>query len=180
MLSYYTKDTGKPGWRKLSVKVHRDSVKIRARSGFFFHNPGTEPEAARQSEEMMAMVSDLDFTAMPLSGTWGQVDPAGDERKVHFLLSVPAGVPFIDNERQNHISFDFRVIAIDSNGRVVAKLGERLETNLAPEALAQIQSKGLDYANALKLAPGQYKVHFVVRDNLKGMLGSVAVPLKVE
>jgi VWFA-related protein len=180
MLSYYTKNTGKPGWRKLNVKVHRDNTKIRSRSGFFFHDPGSEAETTRQADEMMAMVSDLNFTAMPLSGTWGQVEPAGNERKVHFLLSVPAGVPFIDNERQNHINFDFRAVAMDSSGRVVAKIGERLETNLPPESLAQIQTKGLDYANSLTLPPGQYKVHFVVRDNLKGMLGSVAVPLKVE
>jgi VWFA-related protein len=180
MLSYYTKSTAKAGWRKLSVKAHRDNVKLRARSGFFFHDPGSEPETARQADEMMAMVSDLDFTAMPLTGVWKEVEPAGNNRKAHFLLSVPAGVPSIDNEHQNHINFDFRAVALDSNGRVVAKLGERLETNLPPENLAQIQSRGLDYANSLTLAPGQYKIHFVVRDNLKGTMGSVVVPLKVE
>jgi VWFA-related protein len=180
MLAYYTKNTGKAGWRKLSVKVHRDSVRLRARAGFFFHDPGSEPEAARQADEMMAMASDLNFTAMPLSGTWENVESAGNERKVHFLLSIPAGVPFVDNEHQNHINFDFRALATDSNGRVVAKLGERMATNLSPESLAQIQTKGLDYANFLTLPPGQYRIHFVVHDNQKGTLGSVTVPLKVE
>src|SRR5262249_14801717 len=156
--AYYTKSTGKPGWRKLSVKVKRDNTKIRYRSGFYFHDPENEAEPARQADERMALTSDLDFTAMPLSGSWGKVEPSGNDRKVHFLLSIPAGVPYVDNEHQNHINFDFRAVATDSSGKVAANLGERLETNLPADGLAQVQAKGLDYANALTLAPGQYKV----------------------
>ncbi|MGC2695636.1 MAG: VWA domain-containing protein [Candidatus Angelobacter sp.] len=180
MLSYYTKDTGKYAWRKLSVKVHHNDVKVRARSGFFFRNPSNETEGTRQAEEKMAVFSDLDFTGMPVSGSWQQTEPAGGQRKVHFLLSVPAGVPFIDNERQNHLSFDFMAVARDAGGKVVAQVGQRLETNLDAQALAQVQGKGLDYSNILTLPPGQYKVHFVVRDNLKGVIGSMSSPLKVE
>jgi len=32
----------------------------------------------------------------------------------------------------------------------------------------------------LTLPPNTYTVHFVVRDNLRGTLGSVVTPLKVE
>jgi VWFA-related protein len=180
MLAYYTKSTGKQGWRKLNVKVKRDNVKVRYRSGFFFRDPQNEADAARQADEMLALTSDLDFTAMPLSGAWGNVEPAANGSKVHFLLFIPAGITFIDSERQNHISLDFRAAALDSAGKVIASIGERLETNLAPENLVRVQSKGVDYANALTLPPGQYRVHFVVRDNLKGTLGSVVSPLKVE
>lgn len=180
MLSYYTKDTGKYTWRKLSVKVHHPDVKVRARSGFFFRNPGSENEGTRQAEERMAVSSDLDFTAMPVSGTWQQTEPAGNQRRVHFILSVPAGVPFVDNERQNHVSFDFMAVASDASGKIVAQVGQRLDTNLDAQSLAQVQGKGLDYSNALTLPPGQYKVHFVVRDNLKGVIGSMSSPLKVE
>lgn len=180
LLSYYTKDTGKPGWRKLNVKVERDGVKVRARSGFFFTNAAIESDAARQSEEMMAMTSDLSFSTLPIQGRWEQAQPAGDKRKIHFLLSVPPGVPFIDADNKNLINFDFRVVATDANGQVVATIGQRMQANLEADQADQIRKSGLDYANDLILAPGQYKVHFVVRDNLKGSLGSVVTPLKVE
>jgi hypothetical protein len=180
VLAYYTKEAGKPGWRKLNVKVGRDGAKVRARSGFFFHNPAGDPEATRQVEELMAMQSELSFTSIPIRGQWQQIEPAGDNRKVHYLLSVPAGVPFIDAEHENHINYDFRVVVTNSSGQAVSKNGQRLETNLNAVNVAQIQSKGLDYTNELVLPPGQYTVHFVVRDNLRGALGSVVAPLKVE
>ena len=180
LLAYYTKADGKQGWRKLNVKVRHDNVRVRARSGFYFHDPVNEAEPARQADERMALASDLDFSAMPLSGTWGKVEAVGSNRKVHFVLTIPAGVPFVDNEHQNHINFDFRALARDSSGKIVANLGERMETNLPADGLVQVQTNGLDYANALTLAPGEYKVRFVVRDNLKGSLGSVTSSLKVE
>jgi VWFA-related protein len=180
VLSYYTKETSKNGWRKLAVKVARDGVKVRARSGFFFNNTASESEASRQAEEMMAMVSDLNFTSLPVSGTWQQLQPDGANRKLRFLLSIPAGVPYIDSTEKNHINFDFRVVVTDANGLVVSKLGQRLETNLPPDEVERIQSAGLDYANEVTLPPGQYKAHFVVRDNLRGALGSIVTPFKIE
>jgi fibronectin type 3 domain-containing protein len=36
------------------------------------------------------------------------------------------------------------------------------------------------YRDGLDLAPGEYTIRFVVRDDLSGRTGSVAAPLKVE
>lgn len=179
-LAYYTKDNGKYGWRKLSVKVREKGVKVRARSGFVFHDPAKDTEQTRQFEETMALDSDLTFASLPFKGEWTQVEQAGNERKVHFRLSIPAGVPSIDTDHQNHFSMDFRIVAANAAGQVAGTIGQRLDTKLPPEAVAQVERKGLDYDNTLTLPPGVYKVHFVVHDNLRGTLGSVVVPLTVE
>jgi hypothetical protein len=179
-LGYYTKEGGKPGWHKLSVKVRGEGLKVRARPGFFFKKSGGDSDAVRQADELMAMQSDLAFTSVPIRGEWQQIEPEGNQRNVHFLLSVPPGVPFIDSDHNNHISLDFRAVVMNDKGGMAATIGQRFETNLPSEGLAQIQTKGLDYANVLTLPPGQYRVHFVVRDNLRGTLGSVIAPLKVE
>jgi len=42
-----------------------------------------------------------------------------------------------------------------------------------------LKADGVIYNNALSLAPGDYQVRFVVRDNLNGKIGSVFVPLTV-
>src|SRR5207302_9034727 len=134
----------------------RDGAKVRARSGFFFHNAPSDPEATRQTEELMAMLSDLSFTSIPIRGQWQQIEPAGNDRKLHFLLSIPPGVPYIDAEHGNHISYDFRVVVTNSSGAAVSKNGQRLETNLDAPSVTQIQTKGLDYTNEVVLPPGQY------------------------
>jgi hypothetical protein len=180
ILAYYTKEIGKNGWRKLSVKVPRDGVKVRARSGFFFTNAATEPEPTRQAQEMMAMVSDVSFTGLPIQGRWEQPEAAGNQRKMRFLLTVPPGVPFVDAENQNHLNFDFRAVVMDANGQVAGKIGQRLDTNLAADEAEKIRTAGLDYLNEFTLPPGRYVAHFVVRDNLRGAMGSIVTPVKVE
>jgi VWFA-related protein len=181
MLAYYTKDSGKYGWRKLSVKVRQNDVKVRARNGFVFADPRKEADRNAPVKDLrMALSSDLSFTSIPLRGQWLQVEPDGNVRKVHFQLSIPAGIATIDAEHQNHISLEFLVQATDPEGRSVANISQRFETNLPEAGVAQIQQKGLDYANALKLPAGDYRVHFVVRDNIRSTLGSIVTPLKVE
>ena len=51
---------------------------------------------------------------------------------------------------------------------------------MAPEKFAKLKSEGVDYAGDLHLAPGNYLVRFVVRDNQSGRMGSVTAPLAVE
>ena len=65
-------------------------------------------------------------------------------------------------------------------GKEVANISQRLDTKLKPEGVDQIQNRGIDYTNVLTLAPGDYKVHMIVRDNLRGTLGSMVTPLKVD
>jgi VWFA-related protein len=181
MLGYYTKETGKYGWRKLAVKVSRDGARVRARSGFVFADPKKEADVNAPLKDLkMALASDLSFTSIPIKGQWQQIEPVGAQKKVHFTLSIPPGVAAIDAEQQNHISLEFLISATDSSGKGAVNISQRLDTKLPPEGVEQIQTQGIDYANALTLPPNTYTVHFVVRDNLRGTLGSVVTPLKVQ
>jgi len=122
----------------------------------------------------------LNFTFVPLKGEWLGTQTVGDKRDVQFVLSNPPGVPAIDSENENHVSLDFLVVATDKMGKNVANISQRLDTKLKPDGVDRIQNKGLDYTNVLTLTPGDYKVHFVVRDNLRGTLGSVVSKLNVK
>ena len=59
-------------------------------------------------------------------------------------------------------------------------VGQKIDVHLSSEKVSAIREKGIAYAGALDLAPGEYTVRFVVRDDLSGRIGSVAAPLKVE
>jgi VWFA-related protein len=180
LLSYTTGSAGKPGWRKLSIKVRKSDVKVRARNGFFFGDLANEAEITRQEEERTALESEVNFTSLPLQGEWGKIEGSGDKRIVHFVLTAPRGAITIDTEHENHMNLDVRIRAVGANGQQAASIGARLDQKLKPEAIKEIQEHGIHFADVLTLPPGQYNVHFVVRDNLKGSLGNVIAPLKVE
>jgi hypothetical protein len=71
-------------------------------------------------------------------------------------------------------------MARDATGKPADRFSQHLETNLKASALEEAQRTGLNYNNDLVLPPGEYSVHFVVRDNLTGCLGTVSAPLQVK
>lgn len=180
VLTYYTAEKGKDGWRKIDVKVHQDGVHIRSRNGFFFTKAVRNPESSQQMEEAMAVRSSLNFTELPIRGMWQQIEPDGKNRKVHFTLSIPPGAVTIDTDHGNHFSLDFLIVATDAQGQEAGKISQRVDRQLPPAGASQIQANGITYPNVLTLLPGEYSVHLAVRDNITGKIGSVVVPLKVE
>ncbi|HKD79159.1 MAG TPA: VWA domain-containing protein [Candidatus Angelobacter sp.] len=180
MLAYYTTNTAAPGWRKLSVRVHHDNVRLRTRSGFFFNNAARDPESTRQSDEFSALTSALESTSLPIKGEWTQTEVSGNQRKVHFALTLPPGAVLLDREHENRVSVDFLIYVWNAEGKEEEKIGQRLERPLTADEISELQTKGLSYENVFTLPPGKYDVHFVVRDNLRGKLGSVVTQLTVE
>jgi len=179
MLTYRLTDTNKKGWHKLNIKVLRDGTQVRSRTGFFINNSADDAAKAHDFDIKEALASPLNFTSLTIYGMWQQVEPAGDKRKVHFVLQVPYNSMVIDTDHENQIGMDFIIIAFDANKKEAARISQRLDRKLPQEAMPQIQAHGLNYNNILTLAPGQYTVRIVVRDNLRASTGSITVPLNV-
>ena len=79
LLSYYLAHSNKkPGWHKLEVKVQREKVQVRCRSGFFVRT--ASPEAS-VSELHAALASPLAYTGIPITGEWQQVTPSPEAGK---------------------------------------------------------------------------------------------------
>lgn len=180
MLSYLTRDTGKNGWRKLQVRVQRDGVEVRARTGFYFDSAGRDPDSARKAEEVMAVTSALDSTSVPLYGQWRQMEAAGSQFKAHFVLLIPPRGITVDTDHENHLNLDFVIFAWNNEGKKAAEIEQRIDRKLTPAEFQGIQTHGINYDNFLTLPPGEYDVHMVVRDNLNGKLGSLVTELKVQ
>jgi hypothetical protein len=180
MLTYYLDTTNtKPGWRTLKVKVHRPGTEVRARTGFFVTNATMNPSTAHQSDMAFALTSPFDSTAIPITVRWKATSPDGDKKKVQFGLHVaPEGVT-IEGER-NQMDLEFAIIALSSkSGTTADTISQTLQGAAKVETLSKLRAEGLAYSNTLELAPGQYTVRFVVRDNPSGKIGSVSAPLTV-
>jgi VWFA-related protein len=184
MLGYYLDRTNtKPGWRKLAVKVNRDHVEVRGRSGFFVTHATTNPESSRHSDIIAALQSPLDYTALALAVRWDPIE-AGREpgkKRAIYHLTVAVDPALIDPTDHNHVSLDFVTLAKTNVGKAIDQpIVKTIEAHLKDEIMAETREKGIFYRGALDLPPGEYTVRFVVRDDLNGRVGSVATPLRVD
>ncbi|MGA9475024.1 MAG: VWA domain-containing protein [Terriglobales bacterium] len=184
MIGYYLdRSNTKTGWRKLAVKVKRDHVEVRARSGFFVTNATVNPEISHDSDLATALKSPLDYTGMSLAAHWDDVVASKEagKKSVRFIVHVDPDPSLIDTADDNHVVLEFVAIATIPTGEKAGEpTGKKFDMHPKPDALATIKEKGISYRGALELAPGEYNVRIVVRDGLSGRIGSVAAPLKVD
>jgi VWFA-related protein len=184
MLGYYVdRSKTKAGWRKLAVKVKRDHTEVRARSGFFVTNATVDPENSRNSDISSALQSPMDFTSLALVAQWDKIEAGKEPGKKHvnYEIHLAPGGALIDDADNHHVVMEFIAAAKTPEGKPVDRpMGQKLDVHLTPERLPAIREQGVAYSGALDLAPGEYTVRFVVRDDLSGRIGSVAAPLKVE
>jgi hypothetical protein len=184
MLGYYLDQSKtKPGWRKLTVKVKREHIEVRARNGFFLTNATTDPQSSRNADISSALQSPLDYTSLALVARWGKTETAKDPTQKHVFyqlhLSPDAGV--VNEADNNHISLDVVALAYTPEGKRVGQpVGQKVDVHLNAAKMGVIQKQGLAFVDALNMAPGDYLVRFVVRDDFTGRTGSVVAPLKVE
>jgi VWFA-related protein len=184
MLGYYLDHSQtKPGWRKLTVKVKREHTEVRARDGFFVTNATTDPESSRNSDITSALRSPLDYTSLALSARWGKMEAAKDpgQKRVFYQIHLSPDAGVINEADNNHLTLDVVALAFTPDGKGVGQpVSQKVDVHVAPAKLAAIQKQGLAFVDALNVAPGEYTVRFVVRDDFTGRTGSVAAPLKVD
>jgi hypothetical protein len=184
MLGYYLdRSKTKAGWRKLAVKVKRDQTEVRARSGFFVTNATIDPENSRNSDISSALQSPLDYTSLALVARWDKIEPGKEpgKKRVTYVMRLAPDASLVDTADNNHLALEFIALAKTPEGKAVdSPMGRNVDAHPTPENLAAIRQNGVTYKGALDLAPGEYTVRFVVRDDLSGRVGSVAAPLKVE
>lgn len=184
MLGYYLdRSNTQSGWRKLTVKVKHDHAEVRARSGFFVTNATTDPEANRNGDLVLALLSPLDYTSLALVTRWVNIEPGTEpgKRHVNYEMRLAADSTLINDADNNHIELEFAALAKTPEGKQVDHpVGNKVDAHLTAEVVATTREKGMAYTGAMDLAPGEYTVRFVVRDDLSGRIGSVAAPLKVE
>ena len=178
MLGYYLDRHGKkPGWHKLQVRVHRNGVEVRARNTFLLTTSGNREVA--KSDLGQALQAPVDFTGIPIQGSWTAVTGNGGSNKAGFELVMPANFAEIDESDNNHLHVEFVAEARRENGPPV-RVGKTVDVHLDANGLEQIRNHGMTYRDAFKLPAGHYAVHFVVLDVLSAKTGSVIASLEVQ
>jgi hypothetical protein len=182
MVGYYLdRSNTKPGWRQLTVKVKRDHVKVRTRSGFFVTKPTAGNGAG--SDIASALQSPLNYTALTLTGHWDNSEASKEagKKRVFYIVDLAPDPSLMDANNHNHIALELAASAMTPEGLQADRpVDKPIDIYPTPEVLTKIQQKGIGCRGALDLAAGEYTVRIVIRDDLSGRIGSVTAPLKVE
>ena len=116
-------------------------------------------------------------TGIEVTEQWLEPSGHGGKKKIGFVLQMPAA-DLIDETAKNR--FDMEIVArATRKGMPANTVGQTVKGMLPPDSLAKIKAEGIIYRNSIDLAPGDYQVRFIVRDNLNGKIGSLIVPLTV-
>ena len=84
------------------------------------------------------------------------------------------------NEATRTVDLVVIAVAKDAKGATVGKLNEGAGGQFPPEAVAQIKELGFQLKRSIEVPVGDLTIHFVIRDNQTGRMGSLIVPLKVQ
>ena len=186
LLGYYRDSSNsKPGWRKLHIKVAREGVHIRARSGYFVEAAKKEKDKQveqkeDQSDFRLAVSSPMDFTGVIFTVQFKEIQPTSSFKKsVNFDIMIDRDSLWIDDGDNNHMQFEVLALARNGTGETTGQFMQSAEAHLKPETLTQIRASGLGYHGAVEVPPGQYTVRFVIKDKLSGRIGTVTAPVTV-
>jgi VWFA-related protein len=186
LLGYYLPaNDKKAGWRKLKVNVAAAGVHVRARQGFYV--PDAAEKAAETSERRMldALRSPVDFTGVRFNVREVPVStgskPVAAEKSLHkFSVRVAGNSIVVDAQNGNAIDMTLVAVAFAANGKNAGNTELHMTSRLPPEKVGELRKSGIQGTALLELAPGNYDIHFVVRDNQNGGIGSVVYPLEVK
>jgi VWFA-related protein len=191
MLGYYLpSDPGKPGWRKLKVRVSALDTHVRAREGFFVAPPADDSPATRRDEVLTALSSPFEYTGvvMDVKSSSSAAVAAKDGAKAaepqrvmqDFIVHVPSSSIVIDPQNKNRVNLEIAAVALDKKGRDVSRFSQTVQVSFNPEMLARILKTGIALKEQLELIPGNYECRFIVRDNQSGQIGTVHMPFELK
>ena len=178
MLGFYIDPKGmKDGWHKIQVKVSEKGASVRSRNGYLYPMP--DPAKTRDQDMNAAINSLLIDAGLPFRGEWFPQEAKGNKKAARFAIVIDPDAGVVDTQK-NRINVEFAGTARAKDGTIAAQFAQKIDRNLPPEAIASIKQGGINYKNVFELAPGDYLVRFIVRDNLSGRIGGVSTLLKVQ
>jgi VWFA-related protein len=189
-LGYYPEGARWDGkFHSIDVKINRDGVKSRHRSGYFAVDAAqTSASETPQQRDRRAYDELRSALSDPLSATQltFRVHIPVPERAAHpqvqiqFLVDASA-ISFdpIENDL-HHCNLDFMVAAVSLEGKVIASDAHTVDVRLKPDQFAQANQNGLPFSMQLPLAPGTYSLRLAVRDNRTALIGTLTLPLVVQ
>jgi VWFA-related protein len=170
-------DSAGPEFHRVQVTLSKPGLLIGAPQGYF-PLEGTLKSHAHE-DITLALQSQLAYTGIPFTVEFTGTDDATGKKKVNMTISL-TGDTGVLNEAARTVDLVVLAVAKDAKGATVGKLNEGAGGQFPPEAVAQIKEVGFQLKRSIEVPAGDLTIHFVIRDNHSGRMGSLIVPLKVQ
>lgn len=166
-------------YRRLKVTVNRSDVKLEYRAGYYAgrdyqHMKSTDRETQLE-DELAAELPDTDLPVYAGAAYFRQ-----DETHYYLAVSllIPGSqIPFVQAQEKDKATIDI-IGQVLENGRLpVGRLRDTVK--LAVQSSKQVRQKNVQYNTGFVLAPGNYRLKFVVRENSTGRIGSFETDVHV-
>ena len=180
VLGYVSSNPVKDGrYRRITVRVNRPDLKLDYRRGYYApadFQHFTQQDRERQLAEELS--SDLPSTDFPVYLSTASFRIRDDKIFNSVSLLVPGSeIPFTRSKDQDQATLDLLGVVQDDRKHVVGKVRETIK--LAVPESQQVRRKNVQYDTGFVLAPGNYQLKFVLRENQTGRMGSFQADMVV-
>ena len=182
VLGYFSTNSKEDGkYRKIRVEIAKPGIKIAHRPGYFAAKDFAQlTKEERDLQLQQAMSLDRPFVDVPLIL---EVDYfRSDDKTTLVPISMELhgeGLKFEEKGTNREGKFEFVAQATDTKGKVASVARDSVQLRLPAERAEKIKAGGIFYSTGFQLRPGEYKLKFLVRDNVTGKLGTFEQPIQV-
>jgi VWFA-related protein len=180
VLGYTSTNHLKDGhFRRLKVQVNRADVKLEYRSGYYadrdFQHMKQGDREQQLEDELVAELPQTDVAVYAGTAYFRQDDS-------HYYLAVSlvvpgSQIPFVQEKDKDNATIDI-IGQVQEGGKFpVGRLRDTVK--LAVDSAQQVRRKNVQYNTGFVLAPGNYHLKFIVRENRTGRMGSFETDVRV-
>jgi len=178
LVGYYSMNGANDGaWRRVHVKIDQlpAGAHVRAREGYYApKNFGvfTTEDRERQLEE--AFQSETPEVELPVAVETSEFRLNANQVFVPISAKLaPSALQWAQKRGSRETAFDFAAEVRDArSNRVVGALRDTIMVKIDTEHFQDIQQHSLVYQGGIILAPGEYKLKFLARENESGRIGT--------
>lgn len=185
ILGYYSTNEKRDGkYRRLSVRVKRPGMQVRARNGYLAPTGRTPPPAPAAARSVSPALADAIGSALPVAGIPMRLFAApykGDADNAAVAVSLEIDASGIVLEEKNGTytgQLEVAYVATSAAGKVFPGDRHYVTLSLKPDTYARVQRSGFRVLLEPRLPPGRYQLR-VAAGNAGGRAGSVVYDLDV-
>ena len=180
VLGYTSTNHLKDGhFRRLKVQVNRPDIKLDYRSGYYadrdFEHMKKADREQQLEDELVAELPQTDVAVYAGTAYFRQDDS-------HYYLGVSlvvpgSHIPFVQEKDKDNATIDI-IGQVQEGGKLpVGRLRDTVK--LAVDSAQQVRRKNVQYNTGFVLAPGNYHLKFIVRENRTGRMGSFETDVRI-
>jgi VWFA-related protein len=169
-------------WRTIHVKVNAPGAHMRYREGYYAPRDFQHLEKEDRNQQLAdAVNSDHPVVDLPVAVETQMFRLSDQQSYVPIAAKISASaLEWAEKHGHKQAEFDFAVdVRALPSGQTVAQLRDTTQVNLDPQRFQEINRRNLLYQGGVVLAPGNYRLKFVARENESGKIGTFEENLSV-